>query len=78
MWLSKIPGNLQYWGMAIYTKNKYEGPIFPSVAQVKLKSSLLYGARTKLGYFEFASFNDWKYMVYDHFDGNGLYGKIPD
>ena len=58
MWLSKIPGNLQYWGMAIYTKNKYEGPIFPSVAQVKLKSSLLYGARTKLGYFEFASFND--------------------
>lgn len=55
-WQLAILGNI-HWP-DIYTKKKYEGPIFPSVAQVKLKSSLLSGARTKLGYFEFASFND--------------------
>ena len=55
-WQLAILGN-KHWP-DIYTKKKYEGPIFHSVAQAKLKSSLLYGTRTKLGYFEFASFND--------------------
>ena len=27
--------------------------------------------------FAFAGFQEWKYMVYDRFRGNGLYGKIP-
>lgn len=41
-WQLAILGN-KHWP-DIYTKKKYEGPIFPSVAQAKLKSSLLYGS----------------------------------
>ena len=58
-------------------KNKW-GPIFCSNAQAgKVKvSSLSYGTYTKLVGFEFVSFSYQKYMAYDHFCGNSLWGKI--
>ena len=45
--------------------------------EARLISSLLQGTRTKLFCFEFAVFCKQKYMVHDHFHGNGQFCKIP-
>ena len=44
--------------------------------EARLISSLLRGTRTKLFCFEFAVFCKQKYMVRDHFHGNGQFCKI--
>ena len=44
--------------------------------QAGLVSSLLYDARTKLVYFEFADFREQKYTAYVCFRENSPYGKI--
>ena len=44
--------------------------------QARLVRSLLYGTWAVLG-LNLSAFENQKYTAYDHFHGNGLYGKIP-
>ena len=74
--LARVCGSMDQAQRGQY-KNEW-GPIFCSNAQAgKVKvSSLSYGTYTKLVGFEFVSFSYQKYMAYDHFCGNSLWGKI--
>ena len=54
-----------------------EGQYSPvRLEQARLVSSLLYGTRVIL-VSKLPAFENKKYTSYDHFHGNGLYGKIP-
>ena len=54
-----------------------EGQYSPvRLEQARLVSSLLYGTRAML-VSKFPAFENKKYTSYDHFHGNGPYGKIP-
>ena len=55
------------------TENQYS-PVRLELA--RLVSSLLYGSRAML-VLNFPAFENKKYTAYDHFHGNGPYGKIP-
>ena len=59
--------------MAVWTEGQY----FPvRLEQARLVSSLLYGTRVML-VSKLPTFENKKYTSYDHFHGNGPYGKIP-
>ena len=54
-----------------------EGQYSPvRLEQARLVSSLLYGTRVML-VLKLPAFENKKYTSYDHFHGNGPYGKIP-
>ena len=54
-----------------------EGQYSPvRLEQARLVSSLLYGTRVML-VSKLPAFENKKYKSYDHFHGNGPYGKIP-
>ena len=54
-----------------------EGQCSPvRLEQARLVSSLLYGTRVML-VSKLPAFENKKYTSYDHFHGNGPYGKIP-
>ena len=54
-----------------------EGQYSPvRLEQARLVSSLLYGTRVML-LLKLPAFENKKYTSYDHFHGNGPYGKIP-
>ena len=54
-----------------------EGQYSPvRLEQARLVSSLLYGTRVML-VLKLLAFENKKYTSYDHFHGNGPYGKIP-
>ena len=55
------------------TKGQYS-PVW--LEQARLVSSLLYGTRVML-VSKLPAFKNKKYTSYDHFHGNGPYGKIP-
>ena len=55
------------------TEGQYS-PVRPE--QARLVSSLLYGTRVML-VSKLPAFENKKYTSYDHFHGNGPYGKIP-
>ena len=57
--------------------NTTEGQYSPvRLEQARLVSSLLYGTRVML-VSKLPAFENKKYTSYDHFHGNGPYGKIP-
>ena len=75
----------EYWPevMAVRTKRSEvrtkttEGQYSPvRLEQARLGSSLLYGTRVML-VSKLPAFKNKKYTSYDHFHGNGPYGKIP-
>ena len=61
---------------SVHTKTT-EGQYSPvQLEQARLVSSLLYGTRVML-VSKLPAFENKKYTSYDHFHGNGPYGKIP-
>ena len=75
----------EYWPEVVAVRTKCsevrtkttEGQYSPVwLEQARLVSSLLYGTRVML-VSKLPAFENKKYTSYDHFHGNGPYGKIP-
>ena len=75
----------EYWPEAVAVRTERsevrtkttEGQYSPvRLEQARLVSSLLYGTRVML-VSKLPAFENKKYTSYDHFHGNGPYGKIP-
>ena len=68
----------EYWPEVVAVRTeRSEGQYSPvRLEQARLVSSLLYGTQVML-VSKLPAFENKKYTSYDHFHGNGPYGKIP-